>query len=46
MPILLELYPDLAKKAREEFRLWNSTPALAEHEVEGLRKAGLDIPPE
>jgi tetratricopeptide (TPR) repeat protein len=41
---LLELYPDFAGKAREEIRAWNLTDKMTEHELEGLRKAGLEIP--
>ena len=43
---LLKLYPDFAKKVREEMRIWNNTKEITEHEFDGLRKAGLDIPPE
>jgi tetratricopeptide (TPR) repeat protein len=42
---LRKLYPDFAAKARDEFRIWNQD-SLMEHELEGLRKAGLDILPE
>ena len=42
---LLELYPDFAHRARREFRNYIPESAL-DHAVEGLRKAGLDVPPE
>ncbi len=43
---LLNLYPDFAEKAWEEFRKFNNPDAFIRHSVEGLRKAGLNIPPE
>jgi adenylate cyclase len=42
---LLELYPDYATNARAEERKWTKHEDFVEHEVEGLRKAGLNIPP-
>ncbi len=42
---LLELKPDFAKRAREEFMTWITEEMIA-HELNGLRKAGLDIPDE
>jgi adenylate cyclase len=41
---LLKLYPDFPSKARHEYGLWNCTKEMTEHELEGLRKAGLEIP--
>jgi adenylate cyclase len=43
---LLKLYPDFPQKVREELRRWTSDEPGIEHVVEGLRKAGLEIPPE
>ena len=43
---LLELYPDYVRNARAEERKWTTDEGFVAHEVEGLRKAGLDIPPE
>ena len=40
---LLAIRPDFAKTAREEFGRWLD-PALVEHNLDGLRKAGLDVP--
>jgi hypothetical protein len=40
---LLELKPDFAERAREEFEIWNNTEEMIEHELHGLREAGLDI---
>ena len=40
---LLNLYPTFGAKARRELRTFNFTD---DRFVEGLRKAGLDIPPE
>jgi TolB-like protein/Tfp pilus assembly protein PilF len=42
---LLAIRPDFAKTAREEFGRWLD-PAFAEHNIDGLRKAGLEIAPE
>src|SRR6266542_3135166 len=42
---LLAIRPDFAKTAREEFGRWND-PAFVEHMLDGLRKAGLEIPGE
>ena len=39
---LLAIRPDFAKTAREEFGRWLD-PALVEHNIDGLRKAGLEI---
>jgi len=41
---LLELYPDFANNAWDEYRAWNAPEAFIRHGHEGLRKAGLDIP--
>ena len=41
LPKLLELYPDLAGKAREELGKWFYSEELVEHFIDGLRKAGL-----
>ena len=43
---LLQLYPTYAENARRELKKFNVNPALADHIIDGLRKAGLDIPPE
>ena len=42
---LLQLYPTFAKNARHELEKFNVNRALADHIIDGLRKAGLDIPP-
>ena len=41
-----DLYPDFDKNARDEFLKWNPPPRFLEDFLEGLRKAGLDIPDE
>lgn len=41
---LLQLYPTFAKNARHELTKFNVNPALADHIIDGLRKAGLEIP--
>jgi tetratricopeptide (TPR) repeat protein len=46
---LLEIYPDYADKAWEDFQIHNITDEALAHFAEGLSKAGLDIrttPPE
>jgi adenylate cyclase len=43
---LLELYPGYPDNARLELRKYNYPEAAIEHSIEGLRKAGLDIPDE
>jgi TolB-like protein/Tfp pilus assembly protein PilF len=43
---LLALRPDFARTAREEYGRWFHDPAFVEHQLDGLRKAGLEIPPE
>lgn len=43
---LLELYPDFPKNAWREWRIWLKSADIIQHEADGLRKAGLDIPPE
>ena len=43
---LLQLYPTYAKNARHELEKFNVNRALADHIIDGLRKAGLDIPAE
>jgi TolB-like protein len=43
---LLKVYPDFETKALSEFRKWMWEEELIEHMVEGLTKAGLEIPPE
>jgi tetratricopeptide (TPR) repeat protein len=40
---LLELYPDFSSHAREEHLKWTRKAELVEHELDGLRKAGLAI---
>jgi len=42
---LLKLYPDISANYRREARKYNWTEDQIEHLVEGLRKAGLNIPP-
>jgi adenylate cyclase len=46
MQRVLELYPDYAANARAELRKWTIEEDFVEHEMEGLRKAGLDNPTE
>ena len=41
---LLKLYPDFPHQARE-YRNYIPDTAI-EHSIDGLRKAGLDVPPE
>jgi len=41
---LLELRPDFADVAREEIQNWGNSDEFVEHELDGLRKAGLEIP--
>jgi tetratricopeptide (TPR) repeat protein len=41
---LLQLYPTFAKNARHELEKFNVNRALADHIIDGLRKAGLEIP--
>jgi len=43
---LLELYPDFAKNAWDEYRKFNIPDTLIRRHNDGLRKAGLDIPDE
>ncbi len=43
---LLKLYPTYPEKVWDEFRKFNISPELALHYVEGLRKAGLEVPDE
>ena len=43
---LLAIRPDFAKTAREEFGRWFHDLAFVEHQLDGLRKAGLEIAPE
>jgi adenylate cyclase len=44
---LLSLAPDdIAQTIREKYRIWNAPEPLIRKIVEGLRKAGLDIPDE
>ncbi len=43
---LLQLYPDFPKNAWKEWRIWLVSEDIIQHEAEGLRKAGLEIPPE
>ena len=42
---LLGLYPDIANNYRREIRKYNIPDDDAERQADGLRKAGLDIPP-
>jgi len=41
---LLQLYPTYAENARRELKKFNVNPALADHVIDGLRKAGLKVP--
>jgi tetratricopeptide (TPR) repeat protein len=41
---LLALQPDFAQTARDQFERWY-LPDLVEHLIDGLRKAGLEVPP-
>jgi TolB-like protein/Tfp pilus assembly protein PilF len=41
---LLAIRPDFAETAREEFGRWFHDLAFNEHMIDGLRKAGLDVP--
>ena len=41
---LLAMKPDFAATAREEFEKWFGPGELVEHFLDGLRKAGLEIP--
>ena len=41
---LLELYPDFGEHAYAEYRKWIFDEAVVEHSIDGLRKAGLEIP--
>jgi TolB-like protein len=43
---LLAIRPDFASTAREEFGRWFDDLAFIEHQLDGLRKAGLEIPEE
>ena len=43
---LLTLYPEYPKQIRQDLRRWTNDERSIEHIVEGLRKAGVDIPPE
>ncbi len=43
---LLEIYPDFAENAWEEYRKFNMSDELIRRHLDGLRKAGLDIPDE
>jgi TolB-like protein/Tfp pilus assembly protein PilF len=43
---LLAIRPDFAKTAREELGRWFHDVAYVEHNIDGLRKAGLEIAPE
>ena len=43
---LLELKPGIAHDFRREARKYNVANRLIEHQIEGLRKAGLEIPAE
>ncbi len=41
---LIELAPDVARNPRAEFSKWHSSEEFVEHLLDGLRKAGLEIP--
>ena len=40
----LEIYPDFAEKAWNEYRMFNIPDELIRRSLDGLRKAGLDVP--
>jgi adenylate cyclase len=42
---LLAQKPDFARSAREDFAKWFGHGELLEHVLDGLRKAGLEVPP-
>ena len=44
LPTLLEVFPDYAQSARSLYVHWNLPPELTEGLLDGLRKAGLDVP--
>lgn len=41
---LREVYPNFAADARATWKAWNQTDEYTEMMLDGLRKAGLDIP--
>jgi hypothetical protein len=41
---LLEIYPDFAENAWDEYRKFNMPDELIRRQLDGLRKAGLDVP--
>jgi adenylate cyclase len=43
---LVELYPVIAESPRNDFRRWNFSEDLIDRFIDGLRKAGLEIPDE
>ena len=43
---LLDLYPDFASEARQEIEIWIKDRDYVELWLDGLRKAGLDVPEE
>ena len=43
---LLRIFPDFAEKAWDEYRKFNIPETLIRRSLDGLRKAGLDIPDE
>jgi adenylate cyclase len=43
---LVAIYPDFAENARAQWKAWNWTDENTEAMLDGLRKAGLDIPDE
>ena len=40
---LLELYPEIPRKYRDEWRKWNVPEPMIDHAAGDLRRAGLDI---
>ena len=46
MANLLKAYPGFGEQARRELRIWFWEEDVIEHQIEGLRKAGLDVPDE
>jgi adenylate cyclase len=41
---LLHLYPDFGSHARDEWRKYNVSEEFIDHALDGLRKAGLEVP--
>jgi len=43
---LLSLVPNYATWVRDDYRRWHFAKDLIDHIIDGLRKAGLDVPDE